>query len=170
MNNLKKTLATLATCVVIGWTIGGCDRGPKIVPVNGKVTLDGKPLPFKSIYFFPERTSTTQGNGAGGYTDTDSKYYLIANAGGTTSDQRGVHPGVYRVTVAEPMVPIDEKSFGTTGAPEANGDAPAPAIVLLPQKAKTVIPAAYSNPALTPLIVNVPEEGGEINLELKSKP
>lgn len=162
-------LAKLAACIAICLSVSGCDRGPKIVPVTGKVTLDGKPLPFKSVYFFPDRASTPQGNGAGGFTDNDSKYFLIANAGGATSDQRGVQPGVYRVTVAEPMVPIDEKSFGAPQATETSGDAPAAAIVLPTQKVKTAIPAAYSNPAMTPLVVTVPDAGGEINLELKSK-
>lgn len=163
-------LAKLAACITICLSVSGCDRGPKIVPVNGKVTLDGKPLPFKSVYFFPDRTATPDGNGAGGYTDNESKYYLIANAGGATTDKRGVQPGVYRVTVTEPMVPIDEKSFGTTQLTETNGDAPAAAIVLPTQKVKTSIPAAYSNPAMTPLVITVSDKGGEINLELKSKP
>lgn len=163
-------LAKLAACIAICLSASGCDRGPTIVPVTGKVTLDGKPLPFKSVYFFPDRTSTPDGNGAGGYTDNESKYYLIANAGGATTDKRGVQPGVYRVTVAEPMVPIDEKSFGATPSTETNGDAPAAAIVLPTQKVKTAIPAAYSNPAMTPLVITVSDKGGEINLELKSKP
>ncbi len=69
------------------------------------------------------------------------------------------------------MVPIDEKSFGAAAAPTAAaGDAPAAAIVLQPQRGKAAIPAVYSNPASTPLVITVPEDGGEVNLELKSKP
>lgn len=166
-NRFTMLLATAVTCFIAV----GCDRGPKIVPVKGKVTLDGKPIPFKSVYFFPDRSAATQGNGAGGYTDADSNYYLISNAGGATSDQRGAQPGVYRVTVAEPAIPIDENSFTTAAATAAAGDAPAAAIVLSPtKKGKAAVPSIYSNPTSTPLVVTVPEAGGELNLELKSKP
>lgn len=164
-------ITMLLVTVVTGLMAVGCDRGPKIVPVTGKVTLDGKPMPFKSVYFFPDRSAATEGNGAGGYTDADSNYYLMSNAGGATSDKRGAQPGTYRVTVAEPAIPIDENSFTKAVTTTAAGDAPAAAIVLSPtKKGKASIPSVYSNPTSTPLVVTVPDAGGELNLELKSKP
>lgn len=166
-NRCTVLLATL----IVGLISSGCDRGPKIVPVTGKVTLDGKPMPFKSVYFFPDRSGATEGNGAGGYTDADSNYYLISNTGGSTSDQRGIQPGLYRVTIAEPAIPIDENSFSKPVSTDAAGDAPAAAVVLQPKKkSKDSIPSVYSNPTSTPLVVTVPDAGGELNLELKSKP
>ncbi len=102
-------------------------------------------MPFKSVYFFPDRSAATEGNGAGGYTDGESNYYLISNAGGATSDQRGIQPGTYRVTVAEPAIPIDENSFASPTPTGAAGDAPAAAIVLQPvKKGKASIPSVYS--------------------------
>ena len=170
-NGIFRRFTVLLVIAVSGLTTVGCNRGPKIVPVTGKVTLDGKPMPFKSVYFFPDRSGATEGNGAGGYTDADSNYYLISNAGGATSDQRGIQPGLYRVTVAEPAIPIDENSFSKPVSTGAAGDAPAAAIVLTPtKKGKGAIPSVYSNPSSTPLVVTVPDAGGELNLELKSKP
>ena len=135
------------------------------------MTLDGKPLPFKSVYFFPDRSGATEGNGGGGYTDSNSIYYLISNAGGGTTDKRGIQPGLYRVTVAEPAIPIDENSFSKPVSTAAANGAPAAAIVLTPtKKGKDSIPSVYSNPTSTPLVITVPEAGGELNLELKSKP
>lgn len=156
------TAAILTAC--------GCDRGPKLVPVNGKVTLDGKPLPFKGIYFHPDRSAGTEGNGAGGFTDPDGKYFLVANAGGSTRDKGGVQSGKYRVTVAEPTVPISAKDFAPQQQQQSESDAPAPAIGFASQPAKREIPAVYSSSELTPLSISVPENGGELNIELKSKP
>ena len=153
--------AMLMTC--------GCDRGPKLVQVNGKITLDGKPLPFKGIYFHPDRSAGTEGNGAGGFSDPEGKYYLVANVGGATADKRGVQAGKYRVTVAEPVVPISAKDFAPQKQ-QSESDVPAPAIGFSSQPAKREIPAVYSSSELTPLSIEVPEKGGELNIELKSKP
>ncbi len=59
-----RRLASSFMVGIVVLAVSGCDRGPKIVPVTGKVTLDGKPMPFKSVYFFPERSSSTAGDGA----------------------------------------------------------------------------------------------------------
>ena len=147
----------------------GCDRGPKLVPVNGKVTLDGKPLPFKGIYFHPDRSAGAEGNGAGGFSDPEGKYYLVANASGSTVDKRGVQVGKYRVTVAEPIVPISAKDFAPAKL-RSESNIPEPAIGFSSVPAKREIPAVYSSSELTPLIIDVPESGGEVNIELKSKP
>lgn len=165
-----KSMSLLAYCLVPLFLFIGCDRGIKIVPVTGMVTLDGKPLPLKSVYFFPDRTSGTEGNGAGGYTDPESNYYLIANLGGATGDQRGAPPGKYRVTVAEPAIPITAENFKEMTTTLTESDVPAPAIGLPARPEKRTIPAIYANAETTPLIVEVPENGGEVNLELTSKP
>jgi hypothetical protein len=166
-----KSLRQFAYCCVLPLILfAGCDDGIKVVPVTGTVTLDGKPLPLKSVYFFPDRASETLGNGAGGYTDPDAKYYLIANLGGATADQRGAPPGKYRVTVAEPAIPLTAENFKDMTAPSTDSDVPAPAIGLPARPEKRTIPAIYANSETTPLIVTVPDNGGEVNLELTSKP
>ncbi len=162
-------LVRTSLIVCFALSLVGCDRGPKLVPVNGTVTLDGKPLLFKSLYYYPDRSAGTQGNGSGAFTDKEGKYYLIANIGGTTRDQRGVQPGKYRVTVTESVIPISEKDFAPQAAPE-NPDEPAPALVYSDRPMRREIPSVYSSENSTPLIVDVPENGGTFDFELKKNP
>ena len=60
----------------------------KLVPVSGKVTLDGKPLPRGTVVFHAD-------NAAQGYAEirSDGSYRV------KTGDQRGLMPGTYRVTI-----------------------------------------------------------------------
>ncbi len=139
----------------------GCNRGPQLVPVKGTLTLDDKPLAFKNVRFIPE--PGTPGVGAGANTDGDGTYTLIAVEPGATRDTLGVMPGSYKVVVAEPIFPIEEP------LPQASGDGPAPAIGLpdpRSKKQKATIPARYTKPETTPLRVEVPADGGSIELKL----
>ena len=157
----------LCVCVVALGLLAGCG-GPNFVPVEGIVTLDGSPLPFKSLFFAPD--SAGLGKGAGGFTDRNGKYYLIAVVHGTTMEYRGVEPGRYRVTVSEPMIPITDADFGPLER-EIQGAEAAPAIVISDRtpRPQQPIPAIYTSAATTPLVVEVPETGGALNLELTSK-
>lgn len=53
---------------------GKVDSGPALVPVTGKVILDGKPLVGATVTFNP--TQGTPGNGAFGVTDAEGKFTL----------------------------------------------------------------------------------------------
>ncbi len=136
---VKRFVARLIVCLVVV-TIGCGRGGPTYSDVHGKVTLDGSPLTFKSIYFAPE--PGTQGMGAGAITLEDGSYKLLAIAAGATRDIQGIQAGSYRVVVAEPMIP----------------------------RSKQKIPPPYTKKESTPLQVEVGKEGGEINLELRSRP
>lgn len=155
--------------VCFALSLVGCDRGPKLVPVTGTVTLDGKPLPFKSLYFYPDRSAGTQGNGSGAFTDKEGKYYLIANIGGTTRDQRGVQPGKYRVAVTESVIPISEKDFAPQAAADKSAE-PGPGLIYTERPMRREIPSVYSSENSTPLVVDVPENGGTFDFELKKNP
>jgi len=131
------------------------------------VTLDGKPLAYKNIRFLPE--PGTPGVGAGANTDANGTYTLLAVRPGAVQDTPGVPPGAYKVLVANPIFPIDEP------IPEATetepGTAPAPAIGLPTSRSKkkqVLIPARYTKQETTPLLVEVPADGGPINLALTS--
>ena len=144
----------------------GCGRSiPKLVPIEGTVFLDGKPLAYKSILFLPEKE--TGGNGAGGFTDGDGKYYLLAVLFGITSDYRGCPPGRYRVVVSEPSIPLSAADFGPLDV-EEEGDEPAVAVGPVSSPPKTRIPAVYTSEKTTTLIVEVPKSGGVVDLELTS--
>lgn len=151
--------------LVILLPAAGCgDGGPVLVPVQGRVTLDGEPLWFKSVRFIPE--PGTPGVGAGANTAADGSYTLLAVRPGATRDVYGVPPGKYRVVVAEPLIPIEALP------PESPDGTPAPAVGPLdpgPRK-RPVIPARYSNPETTELRIEVPPGGGVIDLPLTSNP
>lgn len=82
-------VVALGCCFLIGCGEGG----PKLVPVEGKVTLDGKALANKTIMFAPQ--TGTQGSGAGGTTDGEGNYKLTAVTPGSTQARPGIAVGDY---------------------------------------------------------------------------
>ncbi|MCA9146036.1 MAG: hypothetical protein H6821_06180 [Planctomycetaceae bacterium] len=146
----------------------GCGRsGPYTVPVEGTVTLDGNPVAYKSLLFLPDQG--TAGNGAGGFTDGKGQFKLIAVVFGATTDFNGCPPGRYRVVVSEPSVPLSEADFASDAEQVDNGE-PIAAIAPRRATAKREIPPIYSSEQTTPLVLEVPETGGVVNVELKSRP
>jgi hypothetical protein len=145
--------------LVLAAVVGCGDGGPTLVPVHGRVTLDGKPLVGK---FVPD--PGTPGHGAGANTDQGGNYTLLAVRPGATRDMPGTPAGAYRVVVTEPMFPID--------LPVQKADDPAPVPAIGPPteapKKKQVIPAVYANPDTTPLRVEVPKNGGVLDLQLRT--
>jgi hypothetical protein len=47
--------------LLIGVGLAGCQRGPKIVPVSGKVTYNGQALKFGSVMFQPDNGPLARG-------------------------------------------------------------------------------------------------------------
>jgi len=125
----------------------------KLVPVEGTLKLNGKPLANKSIMFTPDSGS---GVSAGGISDANGKFTLKATIQGATSDQNGCPPGTYKVVVFEPLIEVNMK------------DAPAGAEpMLVPDSKKSEIPRVYLDAATTTLKATVPEAGGTVDLDLK---
>jgi hypothetical protein len=150
--------------VVIGLVLlAGCGSGLKLVPVTGTVTIDGKPLAYKSLMFLPEEG--TPGHGGGGSTRGDGTYSLIASIPGEMTDRAGVAPGRYRVIVFEPTIPIE----GDVQAPPAESQEPLPAIAPDFGRRQSGIPAIYTTKESTPLTLDVPESGGVLDLKLASE-
>ena len=52
--------------------LGGCNNGPALAPVSGRVTLDGKPLSMATVTFLPNH-----GRASHGQTDSDGHYELL---------------------------------------------------------------------------------------------
>ena len=146
----------LRTCCVVAVAlclVAGCGSDLGLVPVEGTVTLDGKPLANKSLLFTPE---LGEGPSASAITDGSGKYELLAVVTGTTSDVKGAVPGPYKVSVFEPIIPVE-------GGDEMGG-------VLIPgEKMKTDIPVIYQSQDRTPLKAEVPEGGGTVDLQLSSQ-
>ena len=129
----------------------GCGGG--FSPVEGTVTLDGKPLVGASIQFVPQGT----GRDATGGTDSGGHFVMS-----TTEPRDGVVPGSYKVVIAPPVGVADPTQYGT--ADDAmNAAAKAPA-----KKASgPTVPEKYTRPDQTPLTQEVPVSG-RLKFDLKS--
>lgn len=164
--------------------LAGCG-GPKLVPVTGAVTLDGKPVDGATVTFVSEDGK----NSFSGSTDASGKYSL------QEGEKVGALPGSYKVIVvknphkasseaidpAESMKMMKKEEEETHKASKAatGGAGSDPkskmmksvaAAAAAPAPLKTDLPTTYANSASTPLTAKVEKgEGTTVNLELKSK-
>src|SRR5262245_19892150 len=76
-------------CLALLCTAGCSSGGPDIVPVSGKVTRNGKPVPFVTVYFQP-----TSGRPSLGNCDGEGRFKL-----GYTRDQDGAKVDTHSVYV-----------------------------------------------------------------------
>jgi hypothetical protein len=93
---------------------GGCGRGDdldKLVPVRGKVLLDGRPLTAGSVSFRPDasRGNTSQ-HQPYGILDGQGNYEL------KTANRRGAPPGWYKAVVISQEIAPEGKRAGPLGA------------------------------------------------------
>lgn len=130
---------------------GSSSNQPKLVPVTGTVTLDGKPLSGVSVSLIP--TGATRGTGASGYTNAAGRYEITASHGG-----RGSPVGEYRVVAAKLVMP-DGSDFPINSN-----------IVPIDSPAKQILPLCYSHPQHTVLKATVQDGPNTIDFPLSSKP
>jgi hypothetical protein len=110
--------------------LGGCgESSSNLLPVSGKVTVDGQPLTTGSVSFRPEKGSASSQE-PGGEIDEDGTYRLF------TAGKEGAPPGRYRVLVVA-VDPNDLKKKFPYG------------------KRTSFVNAKYSNPKTTDLLVEV---------------
>jgi len=96
--------------------LAGCSSGgPDIVPVSGRVTRNGKPVPFVTVYFQP-----TSGRPSLGNCDADGRFKL-----GYTREQDGAKVDTHTVYVvyfpegsAGPAPPDFKDIYAKYGTPE----------------------------------------------------
>lgn len=85
-------VAVLAASLLSG--CGGSDDGPKLVPVSGKVTLAGSPLPGVGISFRPDKAKGNKSvHEPSGTADAEGKFELVAAA------KNGAEVGWYKVVI-----------------------------------------------------------------------
>lgn len=91
----------------------GCDGGPKLAPVSGKVTLNGQPLAEAWLDFQPIATGDDINPGAGsvGTTDKDGRYTLK-----TVHGKTGAVVGKHRVSIT-----LKDPTGGNADADPARG-------------------------------------------------
>jgi len=158
-----KVCVLLSVAFLVG--CGGSD--PKLVPVEGTVTLDGKSLGYKKVTFISAKGTT--GNDAWGFTNAEGIYSLSTMVSGTINfEGQGCAPGHYRVVITELMFPPPEADLGPSHGGEKESDESPIAIGPPVSSTKITFPAMYTSSKTTPLLLEVPEVGGKIHVELHS--
>ena len=126
--------------------LSGCNSGPKLAPVSGRVTLNDKPLGNAYVTFAPmaERGANARGVGSSGMTDAEGRYTLQVEPG-----KPGAIVGRHRVMIT---------TLGGAEAERSDGG------VKLP---KDKVPLRYNME--TELTCDVPPGGrSDANFDLKS--
>ena len=87
-------LSLVFTCV-----FSGCGGKPsyELVPVSGRVTLDGQPLANARVNFQPTRDQANPGPGSSGVTDAEGHFVLALSS---ESETPGAVPGKHMVTIS----------------------------------------------------------------------
>ncbi|HEX6961100.1 MAG TPA: hypothetical protein VF175_04485 [Lacipirellula sp.] len=125
-----RVVSVLLAFSICGAAIGCGEPGPELIPVSGKVTIDGKPAAEGSVMFISTVNPMTKLIGS---IESDGTYSVI------TQRKPGAPAGEYRVTVFVTETPKDSNG-------NYNG---------LP---RTLSDKKFSNPNLTPLKVEVKAE------------
>ena len=108
------------------------------VSASGKLTLNGAPLEFYQVLFFP-----TDGRPAAGITGADGKFVL-----GTNGTDDGAMVGTHKVAVNWVGPPSTDPNEGMT-----EFTSPPPPTVEIDPK--------YSNPETSGIVIEVPASGSE---------
>jgi hypothetical protein len=155
---LLETALALSAVVVLS-SCGTDDGFGKRYPVSGSVTYNGKPLEKGSINFFPD---DPRGMGAAGVIGNGS--YALSMAGGND----GARAGKYKVTVtakedstAKAKADFDKASKGT-----GQDFVPRQFAANAQAKAKSLIPAGYSDVKTTTLTAEVLEKPNTLDFKL----
>jgi hypothetical protein len=135
--------ASLAACALLAW---GCGQsGPKLAPVSGKVTLDGKPLPGGTVSFYADATKGNQSKDIPTGKIKEGSYELL------TEGRKGAPPGAYKVVVFADQ-------YSTDAPPLPIGTAEQP---------RSIINTRYNRPDRTPLAVEVVDKPAAGAYDLK---
>lgn len=139
----------LHACVLLTVTaLPGCgDSGPRIVEVEGTVTLAGKPLEKVRVEFWPE----TLGPQSTALTD-DQGHFVLSTADGTV---KGAAVGRHKVVMRDLSI-IKSPFLGRAGEDvDMTGG----------QKPRTA--DKYTNPTLTPLQIEITDARKDVVFELE---
>lgn len=90
-------LAVCAVASVLFWVLEMDWGTPRCGPVEGVVTLDGKPLDTVEIVFLPDPVKGTKGARAACYTDAQGRFKLTSEKYG----QEGALVGYHRVVIRD---------------------------------------------------------------------
>jgi hypothetical protein len=137
MTRLNCLQSCLAIILLIG--LAGCGK-KEFVPLTGKVTLDGHPLPTAIVTFF------NSGDGPAGYANVSSDGTYVAKTG----SQEGLKPGSYRISV------VANKPEVITHRAEAKIPVP-------------ITPPKYASPDTSGFSYTLTDSGGTFDIPLLGK-
>ena len=151
-----KTVLTYCVCslVILCLLMAGCNREKGLqglVPVKGKITLDGEPIADASITLSPNSTGD-EARSCGATSDKDGNFTLQ-----TLRANDGAFPGEYTISVRK-MVP--DKTYTDEEYAEANAKG-----VSLKINAQNTLPRKYENAATSGLKATIAK--GMAPLEIK---
>ena len=95
---MQSTRRWLILPLFVGLLAAGCTGGgPKLVPVTGKVTMNGKALKNAKVDFHPDPDMGNTGPGSSGTTDENGEFTLVCSQG----SKPGAVVGHHRVIVTD---------------------------------------------------------------------
>lgn len=146
-------LASAAPLLLVA-AISGCGKGeggPNLVPAEGIVTLDGRPLANADVMFIPQ--GETAGQALFGRTDAQGRFHV----GTPDGKRRGAAVGRYKVTIQK-LVKPDGSDFipdPNAGPMDTGGF-------------RELLPPRYASEAETQLEAEVPPGGSrELRFDLQ---
>ncbi len=146
-NSPASLLRTVALTVIALGAVG-CGDGLEVVPVSGRITLDGEPFAGARINTQPvgDIESPNPGPGSFGTTDQDGRYSLEL----ATHSEPGAVVGIHRVTIV-----MESDAFSADPTSD------------LPQAPSRRLPPWFSDNTLS---IEIPEGGTDsANLDLSTK-
>jgi hypothetical protein len=161
-------LTRLATCCGF-CLLAGCGEGNGLVVTNGQVTMDGVPIAGAAVTFHP---TSEEGSQAYAETGADGRFSLFTGA------VKGVGPGLYNVTVRKTASSTDGSAATGARGPQRDGPGPKASgsrpTVFGPKPGEPsvrfdVLPVVYKDPQSTPLQVQIPAAGNQVEITLNSK-
>jgi hypothetical protein len=150
----------------------GCGKN-NLVPVEGVVTLDGRPIEGALVKFVPKESTKEQtGHEATAMTNESGKFTL-----GTLKDGDGAWRGVYKVCVQKIVQAAAADNPKAKRLPEEATNIPGVQaaavdrrqILAAMRNRKNVFPKKYMNPTTTPIEITVPT-AGPVPIDVQSEP
>lgn len=155
----RRSRIRLSAAIAVGAALiigSGCGGGPKLVPVSGTITLNGKALEDADVSFIPFPENADPKTPGSDRTGPEGNYKAKYNG------RFGLAPGKYKVLVSK------------TATAASNLNLPKEIMIDREQQElagvrKQELPKKYTEVSETTEICDVPEEGTVFDMDIKAK-
>ena len=154
MRYATRLLALVPAAVLVA---SGCSDGVKLVPVTGKVTMNGRPLKNVKVAFHPDPDQKTTGPSSTAVTDADGNFSLVCQERGNAP---GAVAGFHRVIVSD--LDVFGDVFVGRGDYRSEDPKGPKEVPKFPR-----FPTAYSDLSQTPFKIEVKPGMDPVPLEIK---